>query len=99
KTYQFGVRSGAKSGLEANLDITEDGISIRHRGKGRQCFIKTEFALQRHQQQGGEIHALLLEEPENHLSHVSMKRLVNQLATERQTQVFIATHSSHISSR
>ena len=90
---------GAKSGLEANLDITEDGISIRHRGKGRQCFIKTEFALQRHQQQGGEIHALLLEEPENHLSHVSMKRLVNQLATERQTQVFIATHSSHISSR
>ncbi|MGR9951238.1 ATP-dependent endonuclease, partial [Escherichia coli] len=82
-TYQFGVRSGAKSGLEANLDITEDGISIRHRGKGRQCFIKTEFALQRHQQQG-ELHALLLEEPENHLSHVSMKRLVNQLATERQ---------------
>jgi hypothetical protein len=51
ETYQFGVRSGAKSGLEANLDITEDGISIRHRGKGRQCFIKTEFALQRHQQQ------------------------------------------------
>ncbi|MCV5198068.1 ATP-dependent endonuclease, partial [Escherichia coli] len=35
ETYQFGVRSGAKSGLEANLDITEDGISIRHRGKGR----------------------------------------------------------------
>lgn len=33
KTYQFGVRSGAKSGLEANLDITEDGISIRHREK------------------------------------------------------------------
>ncbi|HIG8735328.1 TPA: ATP-dependent nuclease, partial [Klebsiella pneumoniae] len=98
ETYQFGVRSGAKSGLEANLDITEDGISIRHRGKGRQCFIKTEFALQRHQQQG-ELHVLLLEEPENHLSHVSMKRLVNQLATERQTQVFIATHSSHISSR
>nr|WP_172693840.1 ATP-dependent endonuclease [Escherichia coli]AXF37781.1 putative ATP-dependent endonuclease of the OLD family [Escherichia coli] len=47
ETYQFGVRSGAKSGLEANLDITEDGISIRHRGKGRQCFIKTEFALAR----------------------------------------------------
>ena len=98
ESYQFGVRSGSKSGLEANLDITEGGISIRHRGKGRQCFIKTEFALQRHQQQG-ELHVLLLEEPENHLSHVSMKKLVNQLATERQTQVFIATHSSHISSR
>lgn len=98
ESYQFGVRSGIRAGLEANLDITEDGISIRNRGKGRQCFIKTEFALRRHQQQG-EMHALLLEEPENHLSHVSMKKLVNQLADERQTQLFIATHSSHISSR
>ncbi|HBV9302595.1 TPA: AAA family ATPase [Klebsiella pneumoniae] len=96
--YQFGIRSGAKSGLEANLDITEGGISIRNRGKGRQCFIKTEFALRRHQQQG-ELHSLLLEEPENHLSHVSMKKLVNQLAAEQQKQLFIATHSSHISSR
>ncbi|MCV5869498.1 ATP-dependent endonuclease, partial [Escherichia coli] len=84
--YQFGIRSGAKSGLEANLDITEDGISIRNRGKGRQCFIKTEFALRRHQQQG-ELHSLLLEEPENHLSHVSMKKLVNQLAAEQQKQL------------
>lgn len=89
---------GAKSGLEANTDITEGGISIRNRGKGRQCFIKTEFALRRHQQQG-ELHSLLLEEPENHLSHVSMKKLVNQLAAEQQKQLFIATHSSHISSR
>ncbi|MCV5857391.1 ATP-binding protein, partial [Escherichia coli] len=54
--------------------------------------------LRRHQQQG-ELHSLLLEEPENHLSHVSMKKLVNQLAAEQQKQLFIATHSSHISSR
>ncbi|QCR38649.1 ATP-dependent endonuclease [Nissabacter sp. SGAir0207] len=96
--YQFSVRSGIRTGLEANLDITEDGISIRNRGKGRQCFIKTEFALRRREQQG-ELHALLLEEPENHLSHTSMKKLVSQLAAERQTQLFVATHSSHISSR
>lgn len=42
---------------------------------------------------------LMLEEPENHLSHVSMKKLVSKLAMERQTQLFVATHSSHISSR
>ncbi|MFV9671517.1 ATP-dependent nuclease [Pantoea sp. KXB25] len=96
--YQFSVRSGVKAGLEANLDITEEGISIRNRGKGRQCLIKTEFALRRREEQG-ELHALLLEEPENHLSHVSMKKLVSKLAMERQTQLFVATHSSHISSR
>lgn len=97
-TYQFSVRYGGKAGLEANLDITEEGISIRSRGKGRQCFIKTEFALRRREERG-ELHALLLEEPENHLSHVNMKKLVSQLAAERQTQLFVATHSSHISSR
>jgi len=97
-TYQFSVRSGGKAGLEANLDITEGGISIRSRGKGRQCFIKTEFALRRREERG-ELHALLLEEPENHLSHVNMKKLVSQLAAERRTQLFVATHSSHISSR
>lgn len=97
-TCQFSVRSGTRAGLEANLDLTEQGISIRNRGKGRQCFIKTEFALRRREQQG-ELHALLLEEPENHLSHLNMKKLVSRLAEERQTQLFIATHSSHISSR
>lgn len=96
--YQFAVRSGTSANLETDLDITEGGISVRNRGKGRQCFIKTEFALRRHEAQS-ELHVLLLEEPENHLSHVSMKKLVNQLASARETQLFIATHSSHISSR
>lgn len=97
-TCQFSVSYGGKAGLEANLDITEDGIPVRHRGKGRQCFIKTEFALRR-REENGELHALLLEETENHLSHVNMKKLVSQLAAERRTQLFVATHSSHISSR
>lgn len=40
-----------------------------------------------------------LKEPENHLSHVNMKKLVSKLAQERQMQLFVATHRSHISSR
>lgn len=87
-----------RAGLEASLYILEDGIPIRDRGKGRQCFIKTEFAL-RWRKQHKELDALLLEEPENHLSHVNMKKLVNKLAQEREMQLFVATHSSHISSR
>lgn len=43
ETCQFGIRSGMRAGLEASLDIIEDGIPIRDRGKGRQCFIKTEL--------------------------------------------------------
>jgi hypothetical protein len=70
ETCQFGIRSGMRAGLEASLDIMEDGIPIRDRGKGRQCFIKNEFALRRRAQHK-ERDALLLKEPENHLSHVN----------------------------
>nr|WP_232285080.1 AAA family ATPase [Pantoea ananatis] len=53
------------------------------------------FGLRRREQHRA-LDALLLEEPENHLSHVNMKKLVNTLAPDRQMQLFVATHSSHI---
>ncbi|MCR2278550.1 ATP-dependent endonuclease, partial [Salmonella enterica] len=43
--YKFDVRSSSKSSIESDLVITEDDIPIEGKGKGRQCFIKTEFAL------------------------------------------------------
>lgn len=95
--YQFDVRSNTRSNLETDLIITEDDIPLENHGKGRQCFIKTEFALSKHKQGGLDV--LLLEEPENHLSHSSMKALVAKLAQNKSTQLFIATHSSHICSR
>lgn len=96
--FQFEVRSGARSNLETDLVISEDGIALEHRGKGRQCFIKTSFALNTRRAQAG-FDVMLLEEPENHLSHTLMKRLVNELSKKDGTQLFIATHSSHICSR
>ncbi|WP_237673562.1 ATP-dependent nuclease [Vreelandella profundi] len=95
--YQFNVKSSVLSNLETDLIITENDIPLENHGKGRQCFIKTEFALGKHKQGGLEV--MLLEEPENHLSHTSMKALVNKLAENQSTQLFIATHSSHICSR
>lgn len=96
--FQFDIRSGSRSNLETDLVITEDGIALEHRGKGRQCFIKTHFALNTRRAQAG-LDAMLLEEPENHLSHTLMKKLVNELSKDEGVQLFIATHSSHISSR
>jgi len=57
-----------------------------------------EFPLRRPEQYR-EPDALLLEEPEEHLSHVNLKKLMNTLAPERQMQLFVSRHSSHISSR
>lgn len=96
--YQFAIRSGSKSNLETDLTITEDDVPIESRGKGRQCFIKTEFALRRYSEEQS-LDILLLEEPENHLSHTNMKRLITRISESQAKQIFIATHSSLISTR
>lgn len=96
--YQFDVRTGSKTNLETDLVITEDDIPIESKGKGRQCFIKTEFALGKHAGHAN-LDVLLLEEPENHLSHTTMRALVDRIAESAKKQLFVATHSSLISSR
>lgn len=96
--YDFSVRSGSKFNLETDIALIQDKIPIDERGKGQQCFIKTEFALTRNA--GGQaIDSLLLEEPENHLSHTNMKRLVSKISESHDSQIIITTHNSLISTR
>ncbi|MGI4755429.1 MAG: ATP-dependent nuclease, partial [Janthinobacterium lividum] len=71
-------------------------LPIESKGRGRQCFIKTEFALRDREQS---LDVLLLEEPENHLSHVHMHALIERIRGSKQKQLFIATHSSFIATR
>lgn len=94
--YKFDVRSSAKSSIETDLVITENDIPIEGKGKGRQCFIKTEFALRNRE---AALDLLLLEEPENHLSHVHMHKLIHRIDASKDKQLFIATHSSLIATR
>ena len=96
--YQFAIRSSSKSNLETDLNIVEDDVPIENKGKGRQCFIKTEFALKQHDE-NNKLDVLLLEEPENHLSHTNMKKLVNRISKSQAKQIFVATHNSLISTR
>lgn len=96
ETYQFDVRNSPKASLDTDLMITEGGISIDSKGKGRQCFIKTEFAL-RNRKKGLDV--ILLEEPENHLSHVHMHKLIEKIRESKGKQLILATHSSFIATR
>jgi putative ATP-dependent endonuclease of the OLD family len=95
-TYQFDVRTSPKANVETDIIITEGDIPIERKGKGRQCFIKTEFALRNREQA---LDVLLLEEPENHLSHVHMRKLIERIRASEKKQLFIATHSSFIATR
>jgi hypothetical protein len=42
---------------------------------------------------------MLLEEPENHLSHTNMKKLIDRISASEKKQLFIATHNSLICTR
>ena len=96
--YKFAVRTGLKSNLVTDLILTEDDIPIEAKGKGRQCFIKTEFALKKNDGLH-KLDILLLEEPENHLSHANTNKLIQRISDSQKKQLFIATHSSMICSR
>ena len=96
ETYKFDVRTSPKASVETDIIITEGAIPIDGKGKGRQCFIKTEFALRNREHA---LDILLLEEPENHLSHVHMRKLIERIRASEKKQLFIATHSSFIATR
>ena len=84
--------------METDITLIQNEIPIDERGKGQQCFIKTEFALTRNADKKA-IDTLLLEEPENHLSHTNMKRLISKISDSHQNQIIIATHNSLICTR
>lgn len=77
--YSFAIRTGAKANLENDLTISEGDINIENKGKGMQCFIKTDFALKK-KTKSKDLDVVLIEEPENHLSHINMKKLIGRIA-------------------
>ena len=94
--YLFGLRSGSSMDLEGDLMIYENEVGIDSKGTGKQVFIKTDFALEK---SGENVDVILIEEPENHLSPVNLRRLIQRVASAKQGQIFVTTHSSVISTR
>ena len=96
KHYTFGLRSGSITEFESDLMIYEDGVGIDSKGTGKQIFIKTDFALER---SGENVDVILVEEPENHLSPVNLRKLIQRVSETQNGQLFITTHNSLISTR
>lgn len=96
KKYTFGLKSASIVGFENDLMIYEDQISIDNKGTGKQVFIKTDFALER---SGKNVDVILIEEPENHLSYINLRKLIKTISEKQKGQLFITTHNSYISTR
>ena len=92
---KFGIDS-KKVILETVLSVYEDSISLENRGSGRESLIKTMIALDR---KSG-LDVILMEEPENHLSFSTLKKMLREISRQQETsQIIIATHSNMIASR
>lgn len=96
--YKFALKGGARFSLENNITILESDIPLEHRGKGKQCFIKADFILNKNNH-SNPIDLVMLEEPENHLSHSNMKKLLDNIKNTASKQIIITTHNNLIASR
>lgn len=86
-----------RSTWENTLAAHLDEVPFQYVGKGEQNAVKTLLAIGR---KAEEAHVILLEEPENHLSHTSLRQLLSKVELRcAQKQVIIATHSSFVLNR
>ena len=93
--YAFHLKTTSKSNLETDLAVIENGISLENHGKGQQVVMKAELTLKKSKTTPD---IVLIEEPENHLSHINMHKLLGTI-TSNAGQLLISTHSNLISSR
>ncbi|MCE5224466.1 MAG: AAA family ATPase [Porphyromonadaceae bacterium] len=80
--------------LENILAITENGISLENKGKGRENLIKTQIALDKAKER---TEVITIEEPENHLSHTTLRKMINDISENHDNkQLIVTTHNSLI---
>ena len=80
--------------LENILSITENGIALENKGKGRENLIKTQIALDKARER---TEVITIEEPENHLSHTTLRKMINDITENRENkQLIVTTHNSLI---
>ncbi len=98
KTVRISVDLSSQNAWENNLITYIDDIPFHHIGKGEQSLIKTKLALST--KKNSEAPILLIEEPENHLSHARLNQLVRSLAADNGgKQAIISTHSSFVANK
>ena len=78
KTVSISVDLSSQTAWESSLMTYIDNIPFHYIGKGEQCIVKTKLALST--KKNTEATVLLIEEPENHLSHARLNQLIHDLS-------------------
>ncbi|WP_160321581.1 ATP-dependent nuclease [Lactococcus lactis] len=87
--------SEEKANIKSLLTVEHKGVVLQQKGKGMENILKTQQALKNSQSK-----LLLIEEPENHLSPMNLRKLIGDISTENSdSQIILATHESLIVNR
>lgn len=98
KEFELAVELSSKSAWTDSLITHLDKIPFNHVGSGEQCIVKTKLALSFGR--SAEANTILIEEPENHLSHSKLNWLLNDIKTGSSgKQIIINTHSSFVANK
>ena len=90
---KFGLNQ-KKLVMENILTIFENEIAIENMGKGKENLIKTETALNKNADNSD---VILLEEPENHLSHLNLRKMIKTIHENLDNkQIILTTHNNLI---
>jgi putative ATP-dependent endonuclease of OLD family len=98
KAVTLSVDLSTRTAWEGSLMTFLDEIPFHNIGKGEQCIVKTKLALSH--KKSKEANVILLEEPENHLSHTRLNQLIADVKAHCQDkQILISTHSSFVANK
>lgn len=98
KTVSISVDLSSKNAWENSLTTHLENIPFHYIGKGEQSIIKTNLALAHNKAK--EANIILLEEPENHLSHSKLNELINSVKNScNDKQIVVTTHSSFVANK
>lgn len=98
KSVSISVDLSSQTAWDSSLMTYIDLIPFQYIGKGEQCIIKTKLALSA--KKTSEATTILLEEPENHLSHARLNELIADLTDQHENkQIIVSTHSSFVANK
>lgn len=98
KNVSISVDMSSHNAWENSLMTYIEDVPFHYIGKGEQCIVKTRLALS--SKKNSEATVLLIEEPENHLSHSKLNQLISDISTDNSgKQVIITTHSSFVANK
>lgn len=98
KKIKLSVELSSKNAWESSLTTYLDDVPFHYIGKGEQCVVKTKLALSGKSAQKANM--LLLEEPENHLSHSKLNQLIQEIKKSNNSkQIIVSTHSSFVANK